>query len=137
MSLLEGLKIRAFVLASLLAVAGGCASDPNHLTMSSLDRRKNFTQTFSRAYAAWNENGDYDVVLVHDANADKLPTGDGPVDPGDVPPRQLVHIRVFWNAERDTKMDHPVATNALINWYLFGDRSDESAHVLEYSGRGL
>jgi hypothetical protein len=115
----------------------GCAATTQTLTLTSSDHRRDFTQNFSHAYAALDASGDYDVVLVHDANADSTVFGDGPMKPASVIPRQVVHIRVFWLAERGTKMDHPVASNASIRWYIFGDRPDEANSLLEYSGGAL
>jgi hypothetical protein len=48
-----------------------------------------------------------------------------------------MHIRVFWIPEHGAKLDHPVAANATIRWYVFGDRLDEASDLLEYSGGGL
>jgi hypothetical protein len=121
----------------LLLLLGGCAAAHNGLTMTSDDRRRDFQQTFSHAYASLNDNGDYDVVLVHDANADHLSGAAGPLQPAAVTPRQLVHIRVYWMTHRGVTLDHPVNSNATIHWYLFGDRPDETADMLEYAGSAL
>ncbi|MGA2233591.1 MAG: hypothetical protein ABSH22_22010 [Tepidisphaeraceae bacterium] len=119
------------------SLLGGCSTQHNSLTMASLDRRHDFNQTFSHAYAAFDDNGDYDIVLVHDAAAASPTDGNGAVRPAEVTPRQVVHIRVFWIPERGAKMDHPVATNAAFRWYVFGDRADDSVDYLEYSGSAL
>jgi hypothetical protein len=121
----------------LLLLVGGCATAHNGLTMTSDDHRRDFQQTFSHAYASLNDNGDYDIVLVHDANADSLPGGGEPVQSAAVTPRQLVHIRVYWMTHRGVTLDHPVNSNASIRWYLFGDRPDEAADMLEYAGSAL
>jgi hypothetical protein len=124
-------------LITLALLAAGCASSPNNLTMTSQDQRHGYKQVFSHAYSALNDDGDYDVVLIHDANSDALADSSGALTPAAVTPRQVVHIRVFWIPERNTKLDHPVATNASIRWFVFGERSDEAANLLEYSGSGL
>jgi hypothetical protein len=125
------------MLGTLGVLCAGCLATGNHLTLVSQDQRHDFTQGFSHAYAGLNGNGDFDVVLVHDANADSLSAGGGPVAPAPVTPRQLVHIRVYWLAEHGAKLDHPVATNSTVRWLIFGDRPDEAANVLEYSGSAL
>ena len=126
------------LLAALLGgLSGGCASTANDLTMVSADHHRDFRQHFSHAFAALNPDGDYDVVLVHDANADSLAGSEGPVKSSLVTPRQVVHIRVYWLADHGMKIDHPVASNATIDWFLYGDRPNEGANVLEYSGGGL
>jgi hypothetical protein len=134
---LTRLTISDLFLLLLAALLGGCSSTANNLVLVSADHHRNYQQTFSHAYASLNPNGDYDVVLVHDANADSLAGGDGPLQSGPVTPRQVVHIRVFWLAARGSILDHPVASNASIRWYLFGDRPDEAQNLLEYSGSGL
>jgi hypothetical protein len=106
--------------------------------MKSDDGIHTFNQTFSQAYMTHNPNGDYDVVLVHDANSDNVASdGDGPLTPTTVTPLQIVHIRVYWKPVRGTKGDHPASTNANVRWYVFGSRPNESADLLEYSGAGL
>jgi len=139
-------KIPGFLVMSALALIllPGCAVIGNNLTMTSDDHRRDFSQTFSHAFAALNDNGDYDVVLVHDANADALADSSGPIQPGTPMPRHVVHIRVFWLAEHGTKFDHPTAANAAMHWYLFGEHTvagasvpDEINNILEYSGSAL
>lgn len=126
------------LIALCIVALAGCAAPQNRLTMMSLDHRHDFQQFFSHAYSALDDSGDYDIVLVHDANADNLASGNSDVlNPAPLTPRQLVHIRVFWIADHGTKMDQPVATNAAIRWYLLGDRADETANFLEYSGTAL
>jgi hypothetical protein len=124
------------VVLPLLAICG-CGTTQNDLTMTGVDQRHDFKQVFSQAYSSLNDTGDYDVVLIHDANADPSNEDGTAVLPAPVSPRQIVHIRVFWFPERGTKLDHPVATNASIRWYIFGDRPSEGADLLEYSGSGL
>jgi len=115
----------------------GCAAPQNDLTLIALDHQHNFKQTFSHAYSALNDNGDYDILLVHDANADRLDNSPGSLKPAELSPRQLVHIRVYFLPEHGMKMEHEVSTNASIRWYIFGDRPDEAENVLQYSGSGL
>jgi hypothetical protein len=115
----------------------GCAATTQTLTLTSADHHRDFRQNFSHAYASLDAAGDYDIVLVHDANADTTVFGDAPMKPAPVTPRQVVHIRIFWLAEHGMKMDHPVASNASIRWYLFGDRPAEVNSLLEYSGAAL
>lgn len=121
----------------LVLLLGGCLDLPDHLTMVSQDHRRDFKQTFSHAYAALNDNGDFDVVLVHDANSDGAADTGGILKSAPVVPRQVVHIRVFWLPQSGARLDHPVSTNASIRWYVFGDRPDEAENLLEYSGSGL
>jgi hypothetical protein len=125
-----------FALATLLLLCG-CSSTKNYLTLLSDDHRHDFTQVFSRGYGGLSPSGDFDVVLVHDANADSTSAGGGPLTPAPVTPRQLVHVRIYWLAEHGSRLEHPVTTNATIRWLIFGDRPDKAANLLEYSGSGL
>jgi len=122
---------------TLILLAGGCASSSNNLTMTGLDQKHDYKEVFSHAYSALNPNGDYDIVLIHDANSDARSNTTGELSSAPMTPRQVVHIRVFWLPERGAKLDHPVATNAAIRWLVFGDRHDEANDLLEYAGSGL
>jgi hypothetical protein len=125
----------------LLAMAaaifgGGCMSYHNSVTMQSLTLRRDYTQNFSQAYSALSDSGDYVIVLVHDVGGEKVASSDV-LQPTAVSPRQIMIIRVYWIPEHGSKLDHPVASNASVGWYVFGDRLDESAELLKYSGGGL
>ena len=141
MSRNTGLAGRCVAIAGLVMAAlisQGCSTAQNTLTLSSVDHRKDYTQTFDQAYAAINDNGDYDLVLLRDTNVDAaLANGDGTLQPQTVSPRELVHIRVYWKARSGVKPDHPASTNASIRWYMVADRSGTPNDVLEYSGCGL
>jgi hypothetical protein len=115
----------------------GCATSQNSLTLASMDQKKDFSQSFDKAYASINDNGDYDLILVHDSNFSNIEDADGTVQPQAMNPRQLVHIRVYWNAHSGVKPDHPASTNSSIRWYIVDDGPNESADLLEYSGCGL
>lgn len=130
------------LLSALAALAvglcAGCSSTQNSLTMQSLTQRRDFKEQFNEAYASLNDNGDYDIVLVHDVVGESASeSADGVLQPREVSPRQIMHIRVYWLARHGAKLDHPVAANATFRWFIFGDRIDESAELLEYSGGGL
>ena len=139
MAIRDRLKLcaSALLLAAGASVFNGCAAPSNDLTLSSTETQRDFTQTFPKAFATTNSNGDYDVVMVRDANADAVADTGGPVRPGPLTPRQVVHVRVFWNPVQGTRADHPAATNAAIHWYLFCDRPNECPRCVEYSGSGL
>jgi hypothetical protein len=116
---------------------GGCASDHNSVTMQSLTLRRDYTQNFTQAYSALSDSGDYVIVLVHDVGSEKVASSGEVLQPTTVSPRQIMILRVYWIPEHGTKLDHPVASNASVGWYVFGDRLDESAELLKYSGGGL
>jgi len=131
--------VAAVALAATLLMSQGCASVSDSLTLSSANRNKDFSQKFTRAFACRDGEGNYDLVLVSDAN-DNVPiqAGSGPtLQPQPMSPRQLVYIRIFWNASSDVKAAHPVTTNAAIRWYMFGDNASDMSDLLEYSGCGL
>ena len=109
----------AALLALALAFAGlGCAgTGGNRLTVRSLDRRQTYQQQFSKAYAGRSDRGDFDVVLVKE---------------GDV--RQVMHVRVLWKPMKGTKLDHPTATNATLDWIVW-DGADGG--FIAYTGAGF
>ena len=113
------------MLACLLMLAGGtgCASQPG-LTLTSIDHKQTYSQTFTQAYTAKNENGDTDVVLIDQATQQSLEgqTSTAPV-------RQVMHIRIVWSPTRDMKA---VASNAAVRWYVIGRSSPQD--LLQYAG---
>jgi len=125
------------LLLAAAVLGGGCASYHNSLTMQSLTLRRDYTQNFSQAYSALSDNGDYLIVLVHDVGGEKVANTGQVLQPAPVSPRQIMIIRIYWIPDHGTKLDHPVASNASVGWYVFGDRLDESAELLKYTGAGL
>lgn len=121
--------IRALIAPLLLAAASlcaGCSDTAAGLTLTSLRDHHKFADSFTHAYAARNNNGDMDIVLVDDATEQSVKAGRlvGPV-------HQIMHIRILWSPSRDMKSDDPAASNASIHWYVMGvDRTQ----VIEYSG---
>jgi len=131
-------SLLGLLMCAALFACAGCSSTNNFLNMQSLNRRRDFKERFNEAYAALNDNGDYDIVLVHDVIGESSDESAGGVlEPRAVSPRQIMHIRVYWLARHGAKLDHPVAANATFRWYVFGDRLDESAELLRYNGGGL
>lgn len=121
--------VRALITPLLLAAASlcaGCSDKTAGLTLTSLSDHHKFADTFTKAYAARNDYGDLDVVLVDDATERSVTAGAlvGPV-------HQIMHIRILWSPSRDMKSDDPAASNASIHWYVMGaDRTQ----MIEYSG---
>src|SRR5437660_6794141 len=97
---------------------GGCASS-NQLTLTSRDGAHDFAQSFDRAFAGRNSvTGDYDVVLVHDATGAASEPGQ-PIQPAEINPRQIVHLKVFWKPLNGARADQPGGGNAAVHWYIF------------------
>jgi hypothetical protein len=116
------------ILTTLLAIslAGGCAGHAGGVTLTSMRTHECFDQGFADAYLSHNENGDVDIVLVDAATADVL-AGNTPKSPV----RQIMHVRVLWQPERDLKVTDAAASNATIHWYVM---SGKPQGMLEYSG---
>lgn len=132
--LFEGTDVRIRIVRALIAplllaavsLCAGCSDKAAGLTLTSLRDNHKFADTFTKAYAARNDNGDMDVVLVDDATQRSVTAGTliGPV-------HQIMHIRILWSPSRDMKSDDPAASNASIHWYVMGvDRTQ----MIEYSG---
>ena len=103
----------------------GCAPASTNLTVTSLKNHQVYQQQFSKVYAGQSEQGDFDVVLVRDASPGGAGTG----------VKQVMHIRILWKPMRGTKLDHPTATNAAIDWYVFGDTV--RPEMIAYNGAGF
>lgn len=123
---LLGASSASFLLLAVASLCGGCSDKSAGLTLTSLRDHHKFADTFTNAYAARNDNGDLDVVLVDNATERSVAAGKlvGPV-------RQIMHIRVLWSPPRDMKSDDPAASNASIHYYVIG--SDRS-QMIEYTG---
>jgi hypothetical protein len=126
---------RGAALLILLGLAGGvgCAAGPapQELTLRSPEQSKSFVQPFANAYMSRDAAGDVDVVLVDRAAEQRL---DGVAESSRAPVRQVMHLRVLWNPQRDQKADHSVASNATVHWYVMGNTPSTAAGVLEYAG---
>jgi hypothetical protein len=47
------------------------------------------------------------------------------------PVRQILHLRVLWQPERDLKVSDAAASNASVHWYVLGG---QPKGILEYTG---
>jgi hypothetical protein len=99
----------------------GCAGPSAQLTVRSLDQRQTYQQRFDSAYAGKDDRGDYDIVLAKRA--------------GEV--RQVMHVRVLWKPMKGTKLDHPSATNATIDWVVWDGSNGPEAGFIAYTGAGF
>ena len=51
--------------------------------------------------------------------------------------RQVVHVRVLWKPMKGTKVDHPSATNATIDWVVWDQSQGRDAGYIAYTGAGF
>jgi hypothetical protein len=117
-------------ITALVALAGCAQQPPGALTIAAGNRQ--FNQIFAAAYHSQALGGDSDIVLLDEAAKDAL---DG--NPSDAPVRQVLRIRVLWNANRDLKADHTSSSNATLHWYVLGNTPDTASDVIEYSGTAM
>ena len=129
-----GFPLRCILPILAAAIVAGCSSNQGNLHLLSLDQKRQFSQTFTRAYLDRNDAGDDDIVLVQDGGDPAR--GSSPRLENCVMPRQLVHIRVFWTPMNGVKADHPANTNASIHWCFICD-DIHRAGMVEYCGSGL
>lgn len=130
--------MKRFLITLLLTLAGltiGCSTRPS-LTVNSLDHQKVFGKTFTQAYATRGADGDVDIVLLDNPIDDLKPAPAGkPLQRQEVRPlRHLVHIHVMWAPMIGAKGDNPSATNAAINWYVWGDAVGQQEDMIHYAG---
>src|SRR5688572_8141501 len=125
------------MIALLLAMVAttGCSTRPS-LTVSSLEHQKVFGQTFTQVYATRSNDGDYDIVLLDNPIDDvKVSKAGEPLKAQPVRPlRHMVHIHVMWTPMIGARGDHAAATNAAINWYVWGDATATQADMMHYGG---
>lgn len=119
------------ILSLSLAIAAGslsvgCAGHAGGITLTCMRTHEKFDQGFSDAYLSHNANGDLDVVLIDSATADALAGHRSAA-----PVRQILHLRVLWQPERDMKITDAAACNASVHWYVMGGTPKG---MLEYKG---
>ena len=133
---LPALAGSALLLGALLTT--GCASRPT-LTVASPERKLTFQQSFTQVYATRSEDGDYDIVLLDDPIDDVAVTAnDKPLQSTAIRPlKHMVHIHVMWAPMIGDRGDHPSATNAAINWYVWGDHDGDHTDMMHYGGAGF
>lgn len=126
------------LIALMLLLATGCSSRPT-LSVDSTDRKLRFTQSFTQVYATRGEDGDFDIVLLDDPIDDaQVPTPGKPLQSMPIRPlKHMVHIRVLWTPMIGDRGDHPSATNAAINWYVWGDSTGKQTDMMHYGGAGF
>jgi len=123
----------------LLMLVGGCGSNGQSVTFSSVDQKKVFAHAFPEAYISRGTEGDLDVFLVEDglSLAEQKSTARRPLEAAPASSRQIVHVHVVWTPMRNMRGDHPAATNAVVHWYVLGaGGAHESANLLHYTGSG-
>jgi hypothetical protein len=107
-------------------LSAGCAGHAGGITLTSMRTHEKFDQGFSDAYLSHNANGDLDVVLIDSATAEALAGHQS-----SAPVRQILHLRVLWQPERDLKVTDSAACNASVHWYVM--RGNPKG-TLEYTG---
>jgi hypothetical protein len=107
-------------------VSAGCAGHAGGITLTSMRTHAQYDQGFADAYLCHNTNGDLDIVLIDTATAQSL-AGQS----SNAPVRQILHLRVLWQPERDLKVNDSAACNASVHWYVLGGHPKG---VLEYTG---
>jgi hypothetical protein len=129
-------KSLSTLLLLVLLTATGCSTRPK-LTVQS--DQKLFGQTFTQVYATRSSDGDFDVVLL-DNPLDDVDAGKAgaPLTAQAVRPlRHLVHIHVMYAPVVGARGDHAAATNAAINWYVWGDSAGTQTDLMHYGGTGF
>jgi hypothetical protein len=126
-------------LVSLLLFAGiGCAA-PNsgRLTLNPAGTKKEYSQKFTQTYAAHNDDGSYEFLLIADDADRNRPKKPGqPLRPTTgTPLRQVVYVKIPWLPMRGNVAE-TIVSNATVNWYIFSDSPEQGEDLLQYSGVG-
>jgi len=128
-------RVLAMLLTCLPAIAG-CASTGGSLDITRQDAKRVFSQPFEQAWIAADNEGGYDVILVHRALGDTRTAGQT-LQPADRPPvRHIVHAHVLWRA-RGGGTDAPATGNASVNWYVLTPGATAGEDLLIYRGAGM
>ncbi len=123
----NGLLSLQVLLLSAIGFSAGCSSTLSQdLVVTSHKSGRVFTQHFAEGYLNRDSHGETDVVLAADTGRPAGATG---------ALKQIMHIRVMWHSDRETKWEGAAGTNASIRWYVFTDRAGQP-ELIEYAGTG-
>jgi hypothetical protein len=120
------------------AGAAGCTSGHADLNITSRDSHQVYFENFSRAYLSSPHEGEYDIMLIDDDLPSHHDDGHGPLQPvshGLL--RQVMHIHVLWRPQGGASARESSVTNALVDWYVFGDRGEGHDDMQHYGGAGF
>jgi hypothetical protein len=125
------------------------------VTLRGEETRTFYAQNFNQAYISSSAEGQYDVVLINDPASERKsakPKGwkewalqwpgsasnpGKPLEPLTAAAlRQVVHLRVFWQAAGGSVAKDGVVTNAAIDWYVIAREESDRPEVLHYQGAG-
>jgi hypothetical protein len=117
----------------ILIAGAGCGGAGGTVTFRSQETGRIVQQRFSHAFYAVSTSGDVDVVLVQNSAEDEMPRtrGKKPIEPLKIEPvRQVMHIRLYWNAVTGTTRN-PAAINSTVDWTVLGPEgtADRSTYV--------
>jgi hypothetical protein len=111
------------------------------LILHPLDSKKTFSQKFTQTYAAHNDDGTYEFLLIADEadTATHKNAAGKPLHPApDFPLRQLVYIKVPWIPMRGNVAE-TIVSNTSIDWYITPDAPENlnrTQDLVLYSGAG-
>lgn len=131
-------RLTTAMLMLLAAAVGGCkatAGGPSRLQLHSHNGGRIYSQQFSQAYFSETTNGEWEVVLINDGSTKPPAEPGAPLEPDNAAPlRQVVAVRIHWRPPAGVRVDHPSATNSVIDWYVTADSSDPTQDRLHYQG---
>jgi hypothetical protein len=141
-TLISGSRLRAFCVSAVLLVSlasTGCVfrSSAPALRVNPNGSGVVVAQKFPRAYYGKNGAGEYEIVLVAEGNETPRSQGKILYPTNVVSLRQIVHIRVLWNALPGTRIDQPTSTNSTINWYVQSNMPNGDNDKIQYGGAGF
>lgn len=110
-------------------LAAGCAGDPTPRLGVVRANNDHFEARFDAAYFRITEGGQTDVVLISGDRGMGV-AGETLASEQALAVTQVLHFRVLWRARSAATSDSPYASNAAIEWSVFGASGD----VLRYQG---
>jgi len=122
---------RSFTLSALLCFGvAGCATDAPSLSVRSEQTNDHYTATFDRAIFSQNQDGQIDLILLAGGKTNDDGTGLPITASNDQSVRQVVHLRVLYEARNTIRVDSPSAGNAVLTWNVLAGADNR----LSYNG---
>jgi len=126
-----------FFVFLFLAVAG-CSSSSTGITITGRASGNAYLGDFPTAFIGNAHDGEYDVVMISDDPSDHADSGNGPLQPViDQPLRQAICIHILWRPSYGAMAKEASITNAIIDWYVFGNSDERNPKVIHYGGAGF
>ena len=127
-----------FCLLGMALVLAGCNGSGALVAIHTTAPRRSLSVNFVHAYFGRSAGGEDQIVLLRQP-IDDVPdqSADQPLIRQTTPAlSQVLVIQLHWRTAPAGNSDSPVANNAVLHWYVYGEPGETGMGVLQYVGSG-